>query len=240
VISLGFDSGPRIGNLTLKDGKDREDHCVRAGHLAFTIVDPRLGVESRIKGGPLVTDFLNRRDVHLSMILYIDIIYVTHKTANKVKTTTKHPKKLARETEQESQVLDDLLAWFMHSGVQEEDELLTRLDPSTGSRKVVIRKDVSAVIKETAESFGLPAENFSNKSLRSDFGTHAKANGMSEVDLNQRGGWAKGSTVPARHYARDMHSKGAFALAVSTSGLQNHGINEIRRMLPARSSLPGK
>jgi hypothetical protein len=63
VICLGFDSGPRIGNLTLKDGKDKEDHCVRAGHLAFTIVEPVTGLESRIKGGPLVTEFLKRQDV---------------------------------------------------------------------------------------------------------------------------------------------------------------------------------
>jgi hypothetical protein len=240
VICLGFDSGPRIGNLTLKDGKDKEDHCVRAGHLAFTIVEPVTGLESGIKGGPLVTEFLKRKDVQRSMVLWVDIVYVTHKTANKVKTTIKHPKKLARETEKESQVFDDLLSWFIYSGVQEKDELLTRVDPASGRRKVVIRKDVNAVIKTTAQRFGLPAENFSCKSLRSGFGTHAKANGMSEVDMNERGGWAAGSTVLGRHYARDMHSKGAFALSVSATGVQNHGLSEIRRMLPACSSLPGK
>lgn len=194
----------------------------------------------RIKGGPLMKDFLSRQEVNKSMVLWVDIIYVTHKTANKVKTTVKHPKKLARETEQESQVLDDLLSWLVYPRVQESDELLARIDLASGLRKVVIRKDVSAVIKMTAERFGLPSENFSCKSLRSGFNTHAKANGMSEADVNQRGGWAAGSTVPGRHYARDMHSKGAFALSVSANGSQNHGIGEIRRMLPALSSRPGK
>jgi hypothetical protein len=40
TVDLAFDFGPRIGNLTLKDGPQAEDHCIRAGHAAFTIVDP--------------------------------------------------------------------------------------------------------------------------------------------------------------------------------------------------------
>ena len=82
-------------------------------------------------------------------------------------------------------------------------------------------------------------KNFSCKSLRSGFGTHAKANGMSDCDRINRGGWAEGSTVPSRHYVRDMHSRGAFALSVSSSAVQKHGITEMRRMLPARSARTG-
>jgi hypothetical protein len=235
AVGLAFDSGPRIGNLTLKDGPEAEDHCIRAGHAAFTIVDPASGAESRIKGGPLMERFLSRQDVEYFMVTSVDLVFMTSKTSKRVKSIVKEPKTIARGSEVESAILDDLLAWIHYSGVQEEDELLTRYCFDKGTRKVVIRKDVSVALKRAADFFGLPEKHFSCKSLRSGFGTHVTANGMSSRDVNKRGGWAEGSTVPEKHYVRKMHSRGAFALSVSESGNQRHGIEEVRRMLPAIS-----
>jgi hypothetical protein len=95
-------------------------------------------------------------------------------------------------------------------------------------------------LKQAADFFGLPIKHFSTKSLRSGFGTHAKANGMRRSEVNKRGGWAEGSTIPDKHYVRKMHSKGAFALSHSASGDQMHGIDEIRRILPATSNVSSK
>lgn len=240
IIALGFDSGPRISNLTLRDGKRREDHCIRAGHTAFIVNDPASKMEYRIKGGPMLANFLNRADVKFSDVRSVDLTYITSKTSKKVKSVVTHPKTIARESIEESTVLDDLLSWIQLSGVLEEDELMTRYDPKNGVRKVVIRKVVKKAIQAAALFFGLPIEHFSCKSLRSGFGTHAKANGMSSSDVNQRGGWAKGSTVPEEHYVRDMHSRGALALSTSACGSQRHGIDEIRRMLPALSVVSSK
>lgn len=240
AVGLGFDSGPRIGNLTLKDGALREDHCIRAGHAAFVVVDPVSGVESRLKGGPLIAEFLNRVDVDYSMVKSVDLVFITSKTSKRVKSVITEPKTIARGSVVESTVFDDLLAWICFSGVQEADELLTRYDLISKTRKVVIRKDVGVALKKAAALFGLPVKHFSCKSLRSGFGTHAKANGMSSSDVNKRGGWAEGSTVPDKHYVRDMHSRGALALSVSASGSQKHGIEELRRMLPAISGVSSK
>jgi hypothetical protein len=132
-------------------------------------------------------------------------------------------------------VLDDLLSWFLHSRVQERDELLTRYS-NTGSRKVVIRKDVRTAIKLAVQGAGLPPRNFSTKSLRSGFGTHVTANGMGSDEMKSRGGWVKDSTVPDNHYVRRMHNRGALALAASSSGDQMHGVEEIARMLPSASN----
>ena len=121
------------------------------------------------------------------------------------------PKTLSRRSVSEGMVLNDLLLWFMNSQVQEDDELLTRYS-SSGSRKVVIRKDVRAAIKEAVSSIGLPAKNFSTKSLRSGFGTHAVANGMDISHMKVRGGWVKDSDVPDKYYVTNMNSKGALAL----------------------------
>jgi hypothetical protein len=63
---------------------------------------------------------------------------VTSKTSRKVKSLVNNPKTISRRTAVESMVLDDLLSWFLHSQVQEGDELLTRYS-NKGSRKVVIR-----------------------------------------------------------------------------------------------------
>ena len=101
--------------------------------------------------------------------------------------------------------------------MQEADELLTRYSV-TGSRKVVIRKDVQTSIKLAVSGAGLPAKNFSTKSLRSGFGTHVTANGMGANEMKARGGWVKGFGVPESHYVRRMHSRGALALSVSESG----------------------
>ena len=98
-------------------------------------------------------------------------------------------------------------------------KLLTRYSV-TGSRKVVIRKDVRTAIKLAVSGAGLPAKNFSTKSLRSGFGTHVTANGMGADEMKARGGWVKRSGVPESHYIRRMHSRGALALPISESGTQ--------------------
>jgi hypothetical protein len=234
AIALGFDSGPRIGNLTLKDGKNREDHCIRAGHLSFLVQQPPGMTIERLKGGPTMTKYLKGAGISYSMVLSVDMVYITSKMHKKTKTYIENPKVIARRTEEENMVLNDLLEWFEHSSIKEGDELLTRYSVE-GRRKVVIRKDVRNAIKEAVSGMGLPSEHFSTKSLRSGFSTHASANGMSGEDVNRRGGWVEGSHVPGQHYIRQMQTRGAFALPRSASGEQNHGIQEISRMLPARS-----
>jgi hypothetical protein len=182
-----------------------------------------------------VTAFLKRPDVTLSMIRSADMVYVTSKTSNKVKSLVENPKTIGRNSDIESTVLDDLLLWMLNSGVQEDDELLTRYS-ATGSRKVVIRKDVRNAIKDAVSTMGLPAKHFSTKSLRSGFGTHAVANGMNIQDMKVRGGWVKDSDIPEKYYVRNMNSIGALALSSSSCGVQHHGIKEIERMIPTTNS----
>ena len=189
-----FRFGLRIGNLTKRDGPNGADHCIRAGELTFFITDPNTNEEGTLKGGPMTTAFLKRQDVTLNAIRSVDMTYVTSKTSRKVKSLINNPKTISRRTEVESTVLDDLLLWFLHSRVQEADELLTRYS-DTGSRKVVIRKDVRTAIKLAVEGAGLPSKNFSTKSLRLGFGTHVIANGMGSDEMKSRGGWVKDFTV---------------------------------------------
>ena len=87
------------------------------------------------------------------------------------------PKTLGRNSDEESELLDDLLDWFKHNDVMADQELLIRRR-TNGARRVVKRKDVRKAIKDAVCAFGLPEEKFSTRSLRSGFGTNAQANGM--------------------------------------------------------------
>ena len=234
-VALAFDSGARIGNLTLKDGKDREDHCIRAEHVSYLVTNPSDGTEYRIMGGTQISQYLRRGDVSNSLVKEADLVYMTSKTSKSGSGNLQAAKTLGRDTDEESGLLDDLLDWFKHNNVMDDEELLTRRGPK-GTRRVVKRKDVRKAIKDAVGAFGLPEERFSTRSLRSGFGTHAQANGLDAEDLNIRGGWAVNSQVPEKHYIKRMHNRGAFAITTSESGEQMHGVDEIQRMLPVQAS----
>lgn len=234
AVALAFDSGVRIGNITLKDGKDREDHCIRAKHVSFLVTAPKGGQEYRIQGGPDICLYLRQTKTEDIRIKEADLVYLTSKTSRMGNAKLQAPKTLGRSSEEESNLLDDLLSWFQHNNLKGDDELLTRYG-CNGSRRVVKRKDVRQAIKDAVGAFDLPVERFSTRSLRSGFGTHAQANDMSKEEIHSRGGWAENSQVPDKHYVKRMHNRGAFALPTSTSGCQLHGLKELKRMLPVRS-----
>ena len=187
AVALGFDSGPRIGNITKRDGKNGPDHCIRAKHCVFLATDPATAIERRIEGGPELAQFLKQPNVTMAKILSVDLYYLSSKTSGKVKSVVRHPKHLARRSAIEEIVLNDLLQWMLHSGVQCDDELLSRYC-SKGRKKTVIRKDVRNAIKDTVLQMGLPRANFSNKSLRSGFSSHVIANGMGTDEMKRGGG----------------------------------------------------
>jgi hypothetical protein len=231
AVAIGFDSGPRIGNITKKDGKDGPDHCIRAKHCLFLATDPATSTERRIEGGPEVAIFLKQQSVTAANILSVDLYFLSSKTSGKVTSVVRHPKHLARRSAIEEIVLDDLLQWMLNSGVKGEDELLSRYC-SKDRKKTVIRKDVRSAIKNTVLEMGLPPKNFSNKSLRSGFSSHVIANGMGNDEMKRGGGWTVNSQVPNNHYTHQMRDRGALALATSGTGVQSLGVPDIRRMVP--------
>ena len=231
AVALGFDSGPRIGNVTKKDGKNGPDHCIRAKHCLFLAIDPATSTEIRIEGGLELAKFLEQPQVTTENIVSVDLYYLSSKTSRKVKSVVRHPKHLARRSAVEEIVLNDLLHWILHSGVKGDDELLSRYCDK-GRKKTVIRKDVRYAIKDTVLEMGLPPNSFSNKSLRSGFSSHVIANGMGDDEMKRGGGWTATSQVPNNHYTHQMRDRGALALATSETGCQSLGMPEIRRMLP--------
>jgi hypothetical protein len=109
AVAIGFDSGPRIGNITKKDGKNGPDHCIRAKHCLFLANDPATSAEIKIEGGPGVAKFLKQPSVTAENIVSVDLYYLSSKTSGKVKSVVRHPKHLARRSAIEEIVLNDLL-----------------------------------------------------------------------------------------------------------------------------------
>lgn len=56
ALVLTFSNGPRVGNVTIRDGPTAEDHCIRAGDMLFTFQEGDELVTA--SGGQEVRDFV--------------------------------------------------------------------------------------------------------------------------------------------------------------------------------------
>jgi hypothetical protein len=233
AIGLTFDSGMRIGNFTLRDGRLAEDHCVRAGQFVFLV--SYQGEELRVSGGNLA-QWLREHGQSTTCVKLCDVNVSSTKVSRK-SAASRAPsfKKIARRTEAESTFLDDLVAWVRGSKVLEDDEITARYSSFSiageVTRRVVRRKEVANAIKEAHALEGLPPGLFSCKSLRAGFSSHADSAGVATEDRNSRGGWASGSKVPEKSYTVRLENAGALAFVLPTRGTTTHGIESIRRMM---------
>ena len=220
VIALGFDSGSRIGQLTLAE-KGGEDHTLRARDVTFVMKDGSAWV-----GDSSFRDILMEQGK--AGVQLVDIEKVTGKTSKGRNTSTVNVDTIMRRTPAESQVVDDLCDWVMWSGVKQNDPFFTRYDPLSGSRKVVTRKEVTQEIKGCARRRGMPEGLFCTRSLRKGYATHSKAVGVAREDMLARGAWSDRSTVPETHYISSIGAEGG--LATMVTGEEGISRSEITRM----------
>lgn len=189
--------------------------------MVFRVKDPISGGVLRLTGGEPIRSFLARSESTLGDVEQMCFSFVTTKTTGRSKVRMPDEKSLARSSTLESQLLDDFCEWMLYSGVLGSDEVFTRYATVNGgrgrlvesSRKVLTRREVNDAIKGCAVRCGLPGASFSSKSLRSGASTQGKRNGDSDEQVCVRGGWARGSRVPANHYIRD--TRGGVWAAVS-------------------------
>ena len=79
--ALSFDMGLRPGNVRKADGRDKEDHCIRAGDIVFRVQGD--GGEVRIKGGQDVRCFLLKGVNGTDRVIGADVYVWTSKTFNR-------------------------------------------------------------------------------------------------------------------------------------------------------------
>jgi hypothetical protein len=203
ATGLGYDSGDRVSNVTLKDGPTASDHCIRARQVNLEVLNKLTGDTNVVVGGEAFRDHVKGIDFSVTSIT---LDYLTSKTAHKKAI-------LNVDNEGDSLLINDLVEWILRSGVLGCDELTTRY--FDGKRKVITSQSVRSAIKTCCISFGLNPDKFSTKSLRSGFTTQYAVSGANKVERNAQGGWKKGSVIPDKHY--NFHiPRGALSLGVST------------------------
>jgi hypothetical protein len=131
-------------------------------------------------------------------------------------------------------LVGDVAEWLRRSAVGSDDYLTDRY--FLGRRKSVTAKAVRSAVKSFCASRGLDPARFSTKSMRSGFATHYSTCGGNAEERNARGLWAKGSTVPERHYTYGG-ARGAFSLGTSSG--KGLSLRDMARMSGAGTSRRG-
>ena len=201
-LGLAFGSGLRPGMFTLAEGLD-EDHCIRFRSMQITLVNG-----STITGGTTLVNWLKEDKKNIKRVRSIDCVFDTHKTWKTNESQAAKIKTIGRRSEEEILLLENMLEWWMNANTRKNDEVFTRYS-STGTRRVLNRKDVATGIKLVANEMGLPQDRFSCKSLRSGYATHCGAKGVTSEEYSERGTWVKDSKVPNKHYQNEIGGIGA-------------------------------
>lgn len=142
---LQYKTNLKIGNVCLRDGINGTDNAIRAGQLNFLVLCPGKALPITIRGGPEMKALLSRPEVTFNMVESVRMVYLLR--------GIEKPHTIGRTSAIESQILDDLLTWMLHSMVQPHDELLTRYGLETGKRKVVTHKEMREAMKLTEMSW---------------------------------------------------------------------------------------
>jgi hypothetical protein len=228
-VGLGYDLASRASQVTQPDGPKALDHNTRTGDLMFTVRDG--SSSKKVRGGEDLRAYLlsERRSADNDVFL-VDIGTPTDKGMRLRKgQTSLEPRPIMRRSELESLFLTDLCDWIVMSGRRWDQPLAGRWNTKCNRDKVITKKELTNLIKESAVALGLPAKSFSSKSMRSGCATTmASADDVKDEEINHRGGWVKDSDIPQKYYISRVQGRGPMAI-----GGSGYGIEEVKRLLPA-------
>jgi hypothetical protein len=111
---------------------------------------------------------------------------------------------IARRSEEEAQMLEDMGLWLCLSGTKDEDVFLTRRAKGKRgkslNKRFVLQKEAADVVKIAVSAAGLPSDHFSVKSLRSALVSSMESGGAEKATIHGRTGHSKKSSVSRSHY----------------------------------------
>jgi hypothetical protein len=213
VCQLMEDSGLRISNVAAPEGK-AQDHALRGQEVVAVIQGAGGAALRRLSAGPELQAYLRvERDKRPALrgrsrtalfpeVVQLEVKILTTKTTRKVKHYKPNNLLFRRDTEEESQFIDDMLEWDLEARPAEVGALFfSRVHPIKHGIKKLKSRMVAEQVKQAAAACGLNPGSFSTKSFREAFASGAQALGMTALERNVRGGWTAGSTVPDKHYA---------------------------------------
>ena len=230
-LMWGFDQVARVSEFTAPESA-AENHCVQVWQLSFVTEAEGVGQQRVVAGSGLAQAFSddpNRR------IIACEVEASSHKGGALSKK-----KLIGRRSNEESQWLDDLVAWLLHSKLAAEDLIFTRYVVKTAGGKV-FKKRLSAemvrsAVKDMAVRAGLPPNRFSAHSLRKGGMSQMRGLGASSDDRRDRGNYADGSNVYDTVYDYSTVALGPLACNVNAGvqGMVKPTINHVGRCLPTR------
>lgn len=136
------------------------------------------------------------------------------------KTTSKSGP-LVRSSPYHSLLLDDLVSWSLCAGLIDGVPFFSRLQG--GLRKTLDKKEVNNYIKLLATRYLASPIGFSSHSLRVGQSSNMSSQGASDAVINQRLGWATGSSTGRKVYIRPsphIHGPGSALSIDDTKVLQ--------------------
>ena len=240
AAALSYDTGARPGNVRRVDGKDKEDHCIRAGDMEFEVEHD--GATSRLSGGEQIRSFLVRMEgeamrvnrERLNRVKSVRIRIVTSKTHNKMKAPI-NAFEIGRGNVHEDMLLSDLCSFMVVSGVMADNPFCSRYavdKKGSVNMKTVTAKDLTTAVKRSAAALGLPVKHFSSKSLRSGFASQMSACQVPRAHFLTRGGWSTKSDVPNKHYIH-QNVRGAFSTLADREGVEcGLSLSDIQSFVP--------
>ena len=211
ALALSFHNGARVSNVTKQDGLSAHDHCILARHAVFYVSVE--GQPVAVVGGSPLRDILGCSGSNLAAVSSCRVDLVTSKTTGGSFT-------IARNTDCESTVLDDLCLWVIKSRVESNDELVTRYPPigeAKYRRKTLTNREYQTVFRWLEKEVGVPSNSFSSKSCRLAYATGGELDGLSRREINQGGGWSQQSQVSQQVYtSRHITKRGSVAREVDS------------------------
>jgi hypothetical protein len=175
----------------------KANHCLRGNEVVL-----RCG-QVKLRAGSAFRTFYHVQALTPLSISSLEITFLTQKSCYKSGVSVyQAPIVIERRSNDESQLLDDLVKWVVDSGITEEDEFFGRW-----WGKSILRKDVTHAMKELAHDLGVPEVQLSTHSFRKGFATST----YTKEGAKQRGGWSQASSSMEDHYVQHVNSKGPFA-----------------------------
>ncbi|KAJ1387308.1 hypothetical protein B484DRAFT_409941, partial [Ochromonadaceae sp. CCMP2298] len=170
-----------------------------------------------LKGGPVLHEYLFRNRCSTTGafkgILNMRLTFLTQKVVRK--GGAPDPLYYGNRSPREARYIQDMMLWlYFNAKLGALDYLYTRyqLAPKAGAKtdkRLLQPRDITAVVKASAEAFGLDPKRFTTSSARRFL---AAGGGLEDPEMKQRAGWTPNSTTPATHYLREFEGRGAFAV----------------------------
>jgi hypothetical protein len=175
--------GCRISNVTHKANSKANDHCLRGNEVVLCCGQVKL------RAGSAFRTFYHVQALTPQSISSLEITFLTQKSCYKSGVSVyQAPIVIERRSNDESQLLDDLVKWVVDSGITEEDEFFGRWWGK--SMRCLLSKDVTHAMKELAHDLGVPEVQLSTHSFRKGFATST----YTKEGAKQRGGWSQTSS----------------------------------------------